>query len=70
MVSAVFGKVSFVSLLAAVFGISAKGEMFYNVGNFINFGVFGIAHTGAKLEFRVHNASVGDVNQKSLGTRS
>ena len=63
MVGAVFGKIGLKSLLAAVFGVGAEGEVLNHVGDFVNFGALGIAHTGAELELGAHHAGAGDVNQ-------
>ena len=63
VVGAVFGEISFKGLFAAVFGVGAEGEVFNHVGDFVNFGALGIAHTGAELELSAHHAGAGDVNQ-------
>ena len=70
VVGAVFGEVGLESLLAAVFGVGAEGEVLHDVGDFVDLGAFGVAHTGTELEFRAHDAGPWDVDQKSFGAGS
>lgn len=67
MVSAVFGEFVFKFMLAGEFAISAKSQMFYDVGDFIEFGFAGVAQAGTKLKLRVHDAGVWDINEQTLG---
>lgn len=67
VIGAVFGEFGLVGLFGFEFGVGAKGEMFGEMGDFIDFGGFGVAHAGAKLNQDVDNTGAGDVNQEAFG---
>lgn len=70
MIGAVFGKIGLKGLFTIILGISTESEMLDNVRNFVDLGSFSVAHASTKLNFRVHDAGIGNVDQQAFRARS